>query len=64
MTQQQSRIDLPAVVLSVRSKQVIDADKNEQRVPINNLGEIYKQADRLKATVGSYVNNSRQSSSA
>lgn len=34
---------------------IINADKNEERIPIDNLNEIYKQADRLKATVGSYV---------
>jgi hypothetical protein len=34
---------------------IIDANKNEERIPIDNLNEIYKQADRLRATVGLYV---------
>lgn len=34
---------------------VLDANKNEERVPINNLNEIYKLTDRLRATAGSYV---------
>ncbi len=34
---------------------VLDANKNEERVPIANLNEIYKLTDRLRATAGSYV---------
>ena len=32
-----------------------ETDKNEEKVPIDNLNEIYKQADRLRAIAGSYV---------
>lgn len=57
----------PVCRLHFKGKQkfigVMDADKNEQRIPINSLNEIYKLADRLKTTVASYANNSRQSSS-
>ncbi|GHO64844.1 hypothetical protein KSC_037360 [Ktedonobacter sp. SOSP1-52] len=34
---------------------IIDAGKNEEKVSINNLNEIYKLADRLKATAGAYA---------
>lgn len=34
---------------------VLDANKMEERTPIDNLNEIYKLADRLKATAGTYV---------
>jgi hypothetical protein len=34
---------------------ILDTNKNEEKVPINNLNEIYKQADRLKAIAGLYV---------
>jgi len=34
---------------------IIGTDKNEEKIPIDNLNEIYKQADRLKAIAGSYV---------
>lgn len=34
---------------------LFDANKTEERVPIDNLNEIYKLADRLKATAGAYV---------
>ena len=33
---------------------LFDAEKNEERVPINNVNEIYKYADRIKETVGFY----------
>jgi len=36
---------------------ILDANKNEERVPIDNLNEIYKLADKLRATAGSYVNH-------
>jgi len=34
---------------------VLDASKNEERIPIDNLNEIYKLADQLRATAGSYA---------
>ena len=34
---------------------LLDAGKNEERIPIANLNEIYKLADRLRATAGAYV---------
>ncbi len=34
---------------------VMDAEKNEERVPLADLDEIYNHADRLKATVQSYL---------
>ena len=34
---------------------IIDADKNEERIPIDNLNEIYKQADQLRAIAESYA---------
>ncbi len=34
---------------------IIDANKNEERIPIDNLNEIYKQADRLRATAELYA---------
>jgi hypothetical protein len=37
---------------------VLDANRNEERIPIDNLNEIYKLADRLKATAGSYAKRS------
>ena len=36
---------------------ILEANKNEERVPIDNLNEIYKLADKLRATAGSYVNH-------
>lgn len=33
---------------------LIDGEKNEERVPISSLDEIYQHADRLKVTVRSY----------
>ena len=36
---------------------ILDANKNEERVALDNLNEIYKLADKLKATAGSYVNH-------
>src|SRR5437763_13944748 len=37
---------------------LMDANKNEERVPISNLNEIYKQTDRLRATAELYVKQS------
>ncbi|GIV82237.1 MAG: hypothetical protein KatS3mg051_1591 [Anaerolineae bacterium] len=34
---------------------LIDQDKNEERVPIESLDDIYKYADQLKQTVGYYL---------
>jgi predicted type IV restriction endonuclease len=34
---------------------IMDSDKNEERIPIDNLNGIYKLADRLRATAESYV---------
>ena len=34
---------------------IMDTGKNEERIPIDNLNEIYKLTDRLRGTVGSYV---------
>jgi hypothetical protein len=34
---------------------ILDVNKNEEKVSIDNLNEIYKQADKLRATAGSYV---------
>ncbi|MBO0792278.1 MAG: type I restriction enzyme HsdR N-terminal domain-containing protein [Ktedonobacteraceae bacterium] len=34
---------------------IINADKSEERIPIDNLNEIYQLADRLRATAGLYV---------
>jgi hypothetical protein len=34
---------------------LMGTDKNEERIPIDNLNDIYKLADRLKATAGLYV---------
>jgi hypothetical protein len=36
----------------------VGTDKNEERIPIDNLNDIYKLADRLKATAGLYVKQS------
>jgi predicted type IV restriction endonuclease len=36
---------------------ILDANKNEEKVPIDNLNEIYQLADKLRATAGSYVNH-------
>lgn len=33
---------------------IFDADKNEERIAIDNLDDIYQYADKLKATVGYY----------
>ncbi|HSR51421.1 MAG TPA: type I restriction endonuclease [Acidobacteriota bacterium] len=33
---------------------VFDAEKNEERIPIDNLNEIFKLGDRLKAAIGFY----------
>ena len=40
---------------------LFDANKNEERVAINDLDEIYKYADRLKATVTGYLGASASS---
>ena len=34
---------------------LLDANRNEERISIANLNEIYKLADRLRATAGAYV---------
>ncbi|MFL5664130.1 MAG: type I restriction endonuclease [Ktedonobacteraceae bacterium] len=34
---------------------IMDTNKNEERIPIGNLNEIYKLADQLRAAAGSYV---------
>jgi predicted type IV restriction endonuclease len=34
---------------------ILNTDKTEERIPIDNLNEIYKQTDRLKVTAGLYV---------
>ncbi len=34
---------------------IMNTDKNEERIPIDNLNEIYKLADRLKAVARLYV---------
>jgi hypothetical protein len=34
-------------------------DKNEEKIPIANLNEIYKLADRLKAIAEYYLNIAR-----
>ncbi len=33
---------------------VFDAEKNEERIPISKLDDIYQYADRIKAAVGFY----------
>jgi hypothetical protein len=34
---------------------IVNADKNEEKIPIDNLNEIYKLADQLRAIAESYV---------
>ena len=34
---------------------ILDANRNEERIPIVNLNEIYKLADQLKSIAGAYV---------
>jgi predicted type IV restriction endonuclease len=34
---------------------IMNTDKNEERIPINNLDEIYKLTDRLRATAELYI---------
>src|SRR5436190_16657646 len=36
---------------------ILDANKNEEKVALDNLNKIYKLADKLRATAGSYVNH-------
>ena len=36
---------------------LFDEERNEDRVPINDLNDMYQYADRLKATVGYYENS-------
>jgi predicted type IV restriction endonuclease len=36
---------------------IINADKNEEKIPLDNLNEIYKLADQLRATAGLYIKN-------
>ncbi len=36
----------------------MDTNKTEKRMPIDNLNEIYKLADRLRTAAGSYVKHS------
>ena len=33
---------------------LFDENKNEERVPIDSLDDLYKYADRIKATIGFY----------
>lgn len=42
---------------------LFDEQKHEERVPIDDLDEIYKYADRLKSTVGFYDDNDTTSES-
>jgi hypothetical protein len=37
---------------------MMDTNKSEERIPIDNLNEIYKLADWLRAVAGSYVKHS------
>lgn len=34
---------------------IMNTDRNEEKMPIDNLNEIYKLADRLKTTAGAYI---------
>jgi len=36
---------------------ILDANKNEEKVALDNLNKIYKLADKLRATAESYVNH-------